>query len=109
LEFGEPGGTGVTVLAGDGDDREAPASDGRTTARVLRQSCGLGPRVRPGGWALVARIVDNPFLFQRVHGETRRAVLSQFPYAIYFRAKADEVVVLAIHERQDASRWQERS
>jgi len=47
--------------------------------------------------------------FPRVHNETRRAVLSRFPYAIYFRVAEDEVVVLAIHGRQHPSGWQTRS
>jgi plasmid stabilization system protein ParE len=70
---------------------------------------GLGREFGQAIEALVARIVDNPFLFQRVHGDTRRAVLSRFPYAIYFRPTRDEIVVLAIHGRQHQSRWQGRS
>ncbi|MEO8682613.1 MAG: type II toxin-antitoxin system RelE/ParE family toxin [Vicinamibacterales bacterium] len=70
---------------------------------------GLGREFGEAVNGLISRIVDNPFLFQRVHSETRRAVLSRFPYAIYFRATDDEVVVLAIHGRQHKSRWQGRS
>lgn len=70
---------------------------------------GLGQEFGQAVDALVARIVDNPFLFQRVHVEIRRAVLSGFPYAIYFRATDEEIVVLAIHGRHHQSRWQERS
>ena len=33
----------------------------------------------------VERIAVGPLQFPRVHGETRRAVLSRFPYAVYFR------------------------
>ena len=39
----------------------------------------------------------------------RRAVLSRFPYALYFRMTDDSIVVLAVHGRQDLSRWQKRS
>ena len=70
---------------------------------------GLGREFGQAVDALVARIVDNPFVFQRIHGDTCRAVLSRFPYAIYFRATSDEIVVLAVHGRQHHSRWQERS
>lgn len=70
---------------------------------------GLGREFGQAVETLVARIVGNPFLFQRVHGDTRRAVMSRFPYAIYFRPTSDEIVVLAIHGRQHESRWQERS
>ena len=55
---------------------------------------------------LIARIAANPLAFQRAHGDTRRGVLARFPYAIYFRAAGEEIVVLALHGRQHQSRWQ---
>ena len=58
---------------------------------------------------LMARIAANPLAFQRAHGATRRAVLARFPYAIYFRAAGEEIVVLALHGRQHQSHWQGRS
>jgi len=58
---------------------------------------------------IVARIAANPLTFQRARGETRRGVLKRFPYAIYFRATPTEIIVLAIHGRQDPARWQDRS
>jgi len=48
-------------------------------------------------------------VFPRIHGETRRAVLRRFPYAIYFHVDGDLVVVLSIHGRQHPSTWQSRS
>jgi plasmid stabilization system protein ParE len=70
---------------------------------------GLGRQFGQALDALVARIADNPLVYQSVHRETRRAVLSRFPYAIYFRVLEDQIVVLAIHGRQHPRRWQERS
>jgi plasmid stabilization system protein ParE len=55
------------------------------------------------------RIAENPLAFPRAHGEIRRATLHRFPYAIYFRLAGDEVVVLAVHGRQDPRRWQRRT
>jgi plasmid stabilization system protein ParE len=46
---------------------------------------GLGAEFGLAVDALVARVMANPLAFQRAHGETRRAVLARFPYAIYFR------------------------
>ena len=57
----------------------------------------------------IARIAAHPSAFQRVRGATRRAVLNRFPYAIYFRETATETIVLAIHGRQDPSRWQRQT
>ena len=59
--------------------------------------------------AAVARIVESPLAFPRVRGETRRAVVSRFPYALYFQMTDDTIVVLAVHGRQDPSRWHRRS
>ena len=59
--------------------------------------------------ATVDRIVENPWAYQRVRGETRRAVLNRFPYALYYRVTVEEIVVLAVHGRQDPSRWRRRS
>ena len=70
---------------------------------------GLGKEFGQAADAVVARIAANPRAFPRVQNETRRAVLSRFPYAIYFRVAEDEIVVLAIHGRQHPSRWQTRS
>jgi plasmid stabilization system protein ParE len=70
---------------------------------------GLGREFGQAVDAVVTRILENPFLFQRVQQETRRAVLSRFPYAIYFRATDRQIVVLAVHGRQHESRWQRRS
>jgi plasmid stabilization system protein ParE len=58
---------------------------------------------------IVERITAGPLQFPRVHGETRRAVLSRFPYAVYFRVADAAVVVLAIHGRQHPSRWRRRT
>jgi plasmid stabilization system protein ParE len=70
---------------------------------------GLGREFGKALDSLLTRIADNPLLYQRVHGDTRRAVLSRFPYAVYFRSTEKLVVVLAIHGRQHESRWQKRS
>ncbi len=86
---------------------EAEALDVRQWYEARRD--GLGNKFGTEVDEVVARIVANPFAFQRARGETRRAILSGFPYAIYFRATDDEIVVLAVHGRRDPARWQTRS
>ena len=70
---------------------------------------GLGNEFGADVGQTVARIASTPLAFQRVRGDTRRGVLNRFPYALYFRATTKEIIVLAIHGRQDPSRWQTRS
>jgi len=47
--------------------------------------------------------------FTLIHGRIRRLVLSRFPYAVYFREQGTEILVIALHGRQDPDRWQRRS
>ena len=70
---------------------------------------GLGSEFAVAVDELLARIAANPLGFQRAHGEARRAVLTRFPYAIYFRVADEKIVVLALHGRQDQSHWRSRS
>jgi plasmid stabilization system protein ParE len=70
---------------------------------------GLGQEFGEELGALIARIAERPLAFPAVHGETRRAVLHRFPYAIYFRLAGEVVIVLAVHGRQHPSRWGRRS
>ena len=44
---------------------------------------GLGDEFGSEVDAAVTRIAERPSAYPRVHGETRRAVLNRFPYAIY--------------------------
>jgi plasmid stabilization system protein ParE len=72
-----------------------------------RQS-GLGAAFRRALDETVERITNNPLQFQQVRGETRRAILRRFPYAVYFRVAGDDILVLAVHGRQHPRRWQSR-
>jgi len=70
---------------------------------------GLGDEFGAAVDATVARMVERPVAFPRIRGETRRAVLTSFPYALYFRITEESIVVLAVHGRQNPSRWQRRA
>ena len=48
------------------------------------------------------RIERFPDIFARVHGAVRRAVVSRFPYAVFYRIETKRIVVLAIiHTARD--------
>jgi plasmid stabilization system protein ParE len=59
--------------------------------------------------AAMERIRRDPRSFPLIHGQIRRLVLRQFPYAVYFREEGPEILVIALHGRQDPRRWQQRS
>ena len=49
---------------------------------------GLGAGFRAALDETIGRVVANPLMYRRVRGETRRAILDRFPYAVYFREEA---------------------
>jgi plasmid stabilization system protein ParE len=59
--------------------------------------------------AAVERIRRDPRSFPLIHGQFRRLVLKRFPYAVYFRGQGDDILVIALHGRQDPQRWQRRT
>jgi plasmid stabilization system protein ParE len=73
-----------------------------------RRQAGLGRAFAQAVDDMVGQISENPLSYQRVHGQTRRAVLRRFPYAIYFRVADENIVVQAVHGRQHPARWQTR-
>jgi plasmid stabilization system protein ParE len=63
------------------------------------QRPGLGGAFATEVDRVLARIVGAPLAYARVQGETRRALVRRFPYAIYFHAMSDEIVVLWRHRQ----------
>ena len=64
---------------------------------------GLGAEFRAALDETIKHLADDPTQFRLVRGETRRAILNRFPYAVYFRV-TDGDVVLAVHGRQHPRR-----
>jgi plasmid stabilization system protein ParE len=60
--------------------------------------------------ALFTRISENPLQFPVVYRGTRRALLSRFPFGIYFRVKVQNIVVLAVmHASRSPVHWRGRT
>ena len=71
---------------------------------------GLGFRFLDAVDTLLARIYVAPLQFPIVSGDVRRALLQAFPYAVYFRATDDAVIVFAVlHLRRNPRTWRARS
>ena len=73
------------------------------------ERAGLGAIFAAAVETTVTAILQNPLAYPRVKGDTRRALVRRFPYAVYFREAGEVVVVLAVHGRQHPRRWQSRS
>jgi plasmid stabilization system protein ParE len=60
--------------------------------------------------ASFARISENPLQFPVLYRGTRRALLSRFPFGVFFRVESENVVVLAVmHASRNPVRWRERA
>jgi plasmid stabilization system protein ParE len=73
------------------------------------QQPGLGKRFADAMDETIQRIESNPWAFPLVHGEIRRAVVRRFPFSVYFRIYARDLVLLAvIHGRRHPRQWRSR-
>jgi plasmid stabilization system protein ParE len=70
----------------------------------------LAARFVAEGRATLRRIAQFPSRFPLVNGSVRRALLTRFPYAIYYSLNYDEVFLIAVlHQRRSDSIWKQRS
>ena len=58
---------------------------------------------------LALRIEANPFLFQPIYNQKRRAIISRFQYNVIYEIEGSNVRVSAIiHGSRNPKRWQNR-
>lgn len=70
------------------------------------QRPGLGEEFLAAVGASFDAIEQVPESFGRIHGEVRRAVVSRFPYAVFYRIEPKQVVVLTVlHTARDPKLW----
>lgn len=70
------------------------------------QRHGLGEEFLAAVNAAFDTIEHFPEILACVHGEVRRAVVSRFPYAIFYRVETKRVVVLTVlHTARDPKVW----
>lgn len=70
---------------------------------------GLGPAFARAVDVAVDALRRAPEQFPKVHGDIRRVLLRRFPYAVFYHADDDEILVLAVlHLARDPARWQSR-
>ncbi|MPZ20673.1 MAG: type II toxin-antitoxin system RelE/ParE family toxin [Luteitalea sp.] len=74
------------------------------------EQAGLGAKFLSEVSRTLARIRERPLQFPIVWRGVRRALLHTFPYAVYFRASDDVIVILAVlHQRRNPKVWQRRA
>ncbi len=67
------------------------------------QETGLSEELFRDLEGVKGRLATMPTSFPVARGETRRALLKRFPYAVYFKLVGDSVVITAFfHARRDS-------
>lgn len=70
------------------------------------QRAGLGEEFLAAVDATFDAIERIPDMFRRVRGEVRRANVSRFPYAVFYRIDPRSVLVLTVlHTARDPKLW----
>jgi hypothetical protein len=70
---------------------------------------GLGGEFIRAFEAAAAAITENPFQYQVIYRNARRAPVGQFSYGLIYTVSDDEIVVLScFHGRRNPRRWQDR-
>lgn len=70
------------------------------------QAEGLGERFLVAVNSVFDAIERYPEMFAQIHGEVRRALVSRFPYGVFYRMESRRVVVLAVlHTARDPRLW----
>jgi plasmid stabilization system protein ParE len=71
-----------------------------------RQAVGLGEQFVAAVNSSFDAVERYPEMFATVHREVRRALVSRFPYAVFYRVETRRIVVLAIlHTARDPRLW----
>ena len=88
---------------------QAEADVDRTVSWYESERAGLGVEFLQDLNVILERVEENPFQFPIVHEETRRGMLSRFPYGVFFTVSDAEILVLAIvHLHRHPDTWKRR-
>lgn len=90
--------------------RPAAAADAESAFRWYeKERSGLGREFLAEVGRTIHAVAESPERYPVVHRQTRRALLSRFPYAVFYRALADWIVVVAIfHAKRNPLNWKMR-
>jgi hypothetical protein len=70
---------------------------------------GLGLEFTDRVLEAIEAIERNPFGHAKVIGDARRALLKQFPYALWFKIENDAIVIACLHHKRDIRLARERA
>ena len=90
--------------------RPAAAADIEQACRWYdAQRTGLGDEFFHEVQATLAWVSERPEASPILRRQTRRALVSRFPYGVFYRVYAEQIVVVAcFHARRDPKHWRRR-
>ena len=75
-----------------------------------QRRAGLGTAFTAAVQRVLDQIADQPDFYARVYLDVREALVSGYPYCVYYREEPGQVVILSIfHTARDPSTWQDRA
>jgi plasmid stabilization system protein ParE len=70
---------------------------------------GLGARFLKEVEVTVDRIISNPEAWRRLASRTRRCLVHDFPFGVFYQIRREEILIVAVMDlRRDPVRWRER-
>ncbi len=73
-----------------------------------RQS-GRGAKFTAAVRAVLDRITEQPESYAQVLDDVREALVSKYPYCVYYRVEQEQIIVLSVfHTARDPAHWQRR-
>nr|WP_284701170.1 type II toxin-antitoxin system RelE/ParE family toxin [Rhodoplanes tepidamans] len=70
---------------------------------------GVGDDLLRAFETTIAGLEQNPFRFQVVHRDLRRAGLGKFPYGLFYTVSETDIIIVAcIHASRDPKFWKSR-
>ena len=74
------------------------------------QRAGLGHEFLDEVVSTLAAIEKRPLSFPVIHRHTHRALIGRFPFAVFYRIKYSDIVVVAVmHGSRHPAKWQGRT
>ena len=91
--------------------RRHAKADVRAAARWYElQRPGLGREFVAEVDAAVNRVAENPVQYQVLYRGVRRAIVCRFPYAVFYRIEASNIVLFCVgHLHRDPASWKGRA
>jgi plasmid stabilization system protein ParE len=90
--------------------RKAQAEFDEALDGYERQQVGLGVEFADRVQAVFDRTSSTPEVHAVVYRDVRKALVRQFPYSIFYRIRADRVVVPAVfHTKRNPNIWKCRA